>query len=343
MVRTLYWRNNSLYILDQKRLPGTVVYRQCRSAGQVAECIRHMIIRGAPAIGVAAAYGIVCALIDALPKRNQHQRFKRARNILASSRPTAVNLFWALQEMETIFHSIHPDSRAVRTIMLREADRIYRQDIATNKAIGSHGSKLLRITKGTILTHCNAGALATAGWGTALGVIRTAYQHGKIKTVYVDETRPYLQGARLTAWELVRDNIPVILITDSMAGAMMQQGLIDAVVVGADRITLNGDVANKIGTYGLAVLARYHRVPFYVAAPTSTFDMKCTRGCDIPIEERSAMEVTQINRVSIAPRGIHVRHPAFDVTPARLVTALITECGAVHKPNKKKILKHINS
>ena len=319
MVKTLYWKSGRLYILDQRLLPSKIKYVPCSSYQDVARCIKDMAIRGAPAIGVAAAYGMAIAAA----RRND---IRKAARELAATRPTAVNLFWAIERMKRVEGG--PEK------LLAEAHKIYREDISINKKIGAFGAKLLK-KNSVVLTHCNAGALATAGYGTALGVIRTARKQGKIKLVYVDETRPYLQGARLTAWELKQEKIPYCLITDNMAGHMMNTCPIKAVIVGADRVAANGDAANKIGTYSLSILAKYHNIPFYVAAPSSTIDLKTKTGRDIKIEERSVDEVTFINGKLIAPKGTTARHPGFDVTPAKNITAIITEFGAF-KPQRIK-------
>ncbi len=311
VVEPLRWHGDRLELLDQRLLPGETVYVTCRTAAEVAQAVRDMVVRGAPAIGCAAAFGIV---LDS-GKRE-------AFDILAKSRPTAVNLFWALARMRKA-----KDLKA-------EADAIFAEDLAANRAMGKLGAELIP-KRARVMTHCNTGALATAGHGTALGVIRSA--KGKGIQVIACETRPYLQGARLTAWECVQEGIPCTLITDSMAGHLMSRGEVDVVIVGADRIAANGDVANKIGTYGLAVLAKRHRIPFYVAAPLSTFDRKIRDGSRIPSEERPADEVTGYRGARWAPEGVAVRNPAFDVTPAALITAIITERGVVRKPDRKKI------
>ncbi|MFH1379666.1 MAG: S-methyl-5-thioribose-1-phosphate isomerase [bacterium] len=338
MLQTLYWKNNCLYILDQLLLPGKVVYRTCATASQVGDCIRNMVIRGAPAIGVAAAYGLVLSVKGKKTTKTRRDSFARAKKLLSQTRPTAVNLFWALDKMERYFNEALSNGANLQDVLLYRAHEIFNDDVKANKAIGSHGARLLN-KMSTVITHCNAGSLATAGWGTALGVIRSGFLRGRIAKVFVDETRPYLQGARLTAWELCMEHIPAELITDNMAGHMMKSESIDAVIVGADRVAANGDTANKIGTYSLAVLAEFHRIPFYVAAPASTFDLLLKSGDDIPIEERSARELTHIGEVCIAPKGIKVRHPAFDVTPAGLIAAIITEKGIIKKPNRKKVLR----
>jgi methylthioribose-1-phosphate isomerase len=310
-VEPLRWLGDRLELLDQRQLPEKTVYVTCRTAAEVAQAIRDMVVRGAPAIGCAAAFGV------ALSKGTSE-----SYEILAKSRPTAVNLFWALERMRKA-----KDLKA-------EAQAIYAEDLAANREIGRLGAGLIR-ERARVMTHCNAGALATAGYGTALGVIRSS-KHKNI-TVIANETRPYLQGARLTAYELVQEGIPCTLITDSTAGYLMSKGEVDVVVVGADRIAANGDVANKIGTYALAVLAKRHGIPFYVAAPLSTFDPKIPDGSHIPIEERPAAEVTGYREARWAPQGVSVRNPAFDVTPAELITGIICEKGVVLAPNREKL------
>ncbi|HEY0144359.1 MAG TPA: S-methyl-5-thioribose-1-phosphate isomerase [Thermoanaerobaculia bacterium] len=311
-VTPLRWSGHALSLLDQRLLPREETWIDCRTASDVAEAIRTMVVRGAPAIGVSAAYGMALAA-------QAGEDLGRAAELLKAARPTAVNLAWAVDRMLRANGST------------AEAEAIEAEDLESCRAIGRNGALLLG-SDVTVLTHCNAGALATAGYGTALGVIRAAVESGKRVAVFADETRPYLQGARLTAWELQKDNIDVTLITDNMSGHFFQQGQFDAVVVGADRIAANGDAANKIGTYTVAVLAHAHNVPFYVAAPVSTIDVACPDGSAIPIEERSASEVVDIHGWRVAPEGIAVRHPAFDVTPARLISAIITERGILRSP-----------
>ncbi|MEA2568086.1 MAG: methylthioribose-phosphate isomerase [Acidobacteriota bacterium] len=324
-VEPIRWRGDALELLDQRLLPREVRWVVCRDAGEVARAIRDMVVRGAPAIGVSAAYGIALASL-------RGDDVTAAAAELREARPTAVNLMWAVDRM----------LRARGGDLVAEADAIFREDVESNRRIGAFGAELLG-EQTTILTHCNAGALATAGYGTALGVVRAAVEAGKRIAVFADETRPYLQGARLTAWELQQDGIDVTLITDNMAGHFFQQGQFDAVIVGADRIAANGDAANKIGTYTVAVLAHAHGVPFYVAAPISTIDPDCANGTLIPIEERSADEVTSIGGKSIAPDGISVRHPAFDVTPARLISAIITDRGVLRAPFDESIRRALAS
>jgi methylthioribose-1-phosphate isomerase len=340
MFKTIEWTDQGVRMIDQTRLPAEEIYRTCRDYHEVAEAIRGMVIRGAPAIGVAAAMGVALGMKNSAARTIPELRddFERIAETLSSTRPTAVNLFWAIERMRRAFEDCLacPNSeaqvvQAVRINLEEEAKRILAEDIATNETMGRHGAALLP-DSGTVLTHCNAGALATGGYGTALGVIRAAVSQGKNIQVLADETRPFLQGARLTAWELAKDGIPVTLITDNMAGHFMKQGQIKAVIVGADRISANGDTANKIGTYSVAVLAHENRVPFYVAAPLSTIDRSLASGEEIPIEERASSEVTQLGGVQIAPRSVPARHPAFDVTPHRYISAIITERGIAREP-----------
>jgi methylthioribose-1-phosphate isomerase len=336
------WDGDTLRLLDQRLLPREVVYREYQDPADVAEAIRSMVVRGAPAIGVAAAYGIALAARGDASLPGLERRVTSAAALLKTARPTAINLAWAIDRMMACFRTAVPSGNlaSIAATLGEEADAIFREDLEGNRRIGRYGSALLGESS-TILTHCNAGALATAGYGTALGVVRAAREAGKKIAVFAGETRPYLQGARLTAWELQREGIDVTLITDNMAGHFFQKGTFDAVIVGADRIAANGDVANKIGTYTIAVLAQAHSVPFYVAAPVSTVDLDCPDGSAIPIEERSADEVVRAlgwdedgrqRRVDLAPEGIRVRHPAFDVTPASLITAIITDRGVVRPP-----------
>ncbi|MGH9354800.1 MAG: S-methyl-5-thioribose-1-phosphate isomerase [Terriglobia bacterium] len=338
MFKTIEWTPEGVRMIDQTRLPSEEVYVTCRTYEEVADAIRSMVIRGAPAIGVAAAMGVALGVqrSSAHTEAELREDFERIAAAISRTRPTAVNLFWAVKRMRAVFDAALAEASgekllSARTKLVEEAQRILAEDIATNQAIGRHGAELLASSM-TVLTHCNAGALATGGYGTALGVIRSAIEQGKQISVFADETRPFLQGARLTAWELAQDGIPVTLITDNMAGHFMNRGVLQAVIVGADRIAANGDVANKIGTYSVAVLARENSIPFYVAAPLSTIDLNIASGADIPIEERSAAEVTQLAGRAIAPEGIEARHPAFDVTPHRYVTAIITERGVTGEP-----------
>lgn len=334
MVPTIEWRDGTVRLLDQSRLPGAVEFLDCRDYREVADAIRELKVRGAPAIGVTAALGI--ALGAQSVSETEYRRFSRTvRTIcdqLAATRPTAVNLFWAIERMKQKLDSLQSQPIPwIKQALIVEAQAILDEDIGLCRAMGRHGAELIKDGQ-TVLTHCNAGALATAGYGTALGVIRAAFDQGKKINVIADETRPVLQGARLTAWELMQDKIPVTLITDNMAGALMRQGKIHLCVVGADRIAANGDVANKIGTYSVAVLAKAHGIPFYVAAPYSTIDLKTQSGADIPIEQRNPLEVTSIHGSHpVAPDGVTVYNPAFDVTPAELITGIITERG-VFKP-----------
>jgi methylthioribose-1-phosphate isomerase len=336
MIPTVEWKDGAVRLLDQSRLPEHVEFLDCRDYQTVAAAIRELRVRGAPAIGVTAAMGV--ALGAQAVEMTDYDAFSKAVGTicdhLAATRPTAVNLFWAIQRMKQALTSLRGRTVVeIKRVLVNESQIILDEDIAMNKAMGRHGAALIQ-DGNTILTHCNAGALATAGYGTALGVVRAAWEQGKKIRVIADETRPVLQGARLTAWELMQDKIPVTLITDSMAGSIMRQGLIHLCVVGADRIAANGDVANKIGTYSVAVLAKAHNIPFYVAAPYSTIDLATPSGKDIPIEQRRPEEVTSIfNGPMIAPKGITVFNPAFDVTPAEYITAIITERG-IFKPHE---------
>ncbi|HEY4677564.1 MAG TPA: S-methyl-5-thioribose-1-phosphate isomerase [Candidatus Angelobacter sp.] len=334
MIRTLEWTSQGVRFIDQTRLPMEEVFVTCGTYQEVATAIRDMIVRGAPAIGVAAAMGIALGVKhstapDVASLRNEFGQICRT---LGETRPTAVNLFWAIRRMQQTFeaaapHGVHP----VKITLVDEAQKMLVEDIAANEAMGRHGATLMP-SSGGVLTHCNAGALATCGYGTALGVIRSAIDSGKKLHVFADETRPFLQGSRLTAWELMKDGIQTTLIADNMAGAMMRQGKIKAVIVGADRIAANGDVANKIGTYSVAVLAKEHSIPFYVAAPWSTVDMNMPDGEGIPIEQRSAREVTHHAGKQVAPEGVLVENPAFDVTPNKYIAAIVTERGIAKAP-----------
>jgi methylthioribose-1-phosphate isomerase len=330
MVETIEWTATGVVMIDQRQLPHQQVFVTCRTYQEVAEAIKTMVIRGAPAIGVAAAMGVALGV-------QQDADFETVCATLAATRPTAVNLFWAIDRMRRVRDSLatrsHPE---IVSRMIQEAQQVRQEDIALCMAIGRHGAALVPDGK-TILTHCNAGALATAGYGTALGVIRAAVEAGKKIDVFAGETRPFLQGARLTAWELQQDSIPTTIITDNMAGHFLRSGRIGCVVVGADRIAANGDVANKIGTYSVAVLAKENGVPFYVAAPVSTFDLTLTSGDQIPIEQRPASEVTHLFGVAVAPENISVENPAFDVTPARYVTAIICEHGIAREPYSESL------
>ncbi len=342
MIRTIEWRRGRVVMLDQRLLPEREVYRVYDDYRDVAQAIRDMVIRGAPAIGVAAAMGAALGARH-LPSRGFAAGFERICRTLLATRPTAVNLAWALGRMRRVVRerSGEPLER-LRDRLEVEALAIRDEDIAVNRSLARHGAPLLP-NEGTVLTYCNAGALATAGYGTALGVIRRAREVGKHISVIACETRPFLQGSRLTAWELRRDRIPCTLVTDNAVGHLMQRSAVDAVIVGTDRTAANGDVANKIGTYTLAALAARHRVPFYVAAPTSSIDLDTARGADIPIEERSADEVTHVAGRRIAPNGIPVLNAAFDVTPARLVTAIITERGVARPPYRKSLSRLVRT
>jgi methylthioribose-1-phosphate isomerase len=333
---TIDWKDDAVVMIDQRKLPASEVYVSCKTAQEVARAIKTMVIRGAPAIGVAAAMGIALGMqrSKATGTKQFATEFQKLGDLMAATRPTAVNLFWAIERMKKAFAEAAQGGCSVDEIKQRleaEAWSIHDADVASCRAMGAVGAELVP-ERARILTHCNAGALATAGYGTALGVIRAAAEQGKQVAVLADETRPFLQGARLTAWELVKDGIDTTVITDSMAAAMMQMGNVDLVVVGADRIAANGDVANKIGTYGVAVLAKAHDIPFYVAAPLSTIDLNTPDGSKIPIEERSDREVTHVGPNRLTPEGARVRNPAFDVTPAKYVTAIITERGVARPP-----------
>jgi methylthioribose-1-phosphate isomerase len=336
-VQTLRWVDDHLEMIDQRILPSEFRYLSYRTASEVAEGIRSMVVRGAPAIGCAAAYGVAleALALQSCAPADFHFGMARAFETLSASRPTAVNLFWALNRMKAQMAS-HDDQapKVVAQALLGEAHAVFSEDIEVNKALGIHGAALLN-DGDRVLTHCNAGALATAGHGTALGVIRSAVAMGKRIEVIADETRPFLQGARLTAWEMVQEGIPTTLISDGMAGHLMATGCIDAIIVGADRVARNGDVANKIGTYMVAVLARRHAIPFYVACPLSTIDMSIPSGAAIPIEERAATEVLGHAGLQWAAPGLKVRNPAFDITPGTLVTALITERGVLKQPTEE--------
>jgi methylthioribose-1-phosphate isomerase len=340
MVKTIEWTPDGVVMIDQTRLPAEETYVTCKDYRQVADAIRGMVIRGAPAIGVAAAMGVAIGVQHADPD-NLDAELREICAVLAATRPTAVNLFWAIERMKKRFQDLRAsgsDIDAIRQELAAEAQRVLDQDIAINQAIGRHGAALL--SEGAqVMTHCNAGALATGGYGTALGVIRAAVEGGNSVAVFANETRPFLQGARLTVWELQQDDIPVTLLTDNMAGHLLHSGKVGAVVVGADRIAGNGDVANKIGTYSVAVLAKENGVPFYVAAPISTLDLSLASGDDIPIEQRNPAEVTQLQGVQVAPPDTIAIHPAFDATPNRYVTAIITERGVARAPYVESLRK----
>jgi len=343
MLPTIAREGDVVVMIDQRKLPAEEVYVRCKSAGEVARAIKTMVIRGAPAIGVAAAMGIAIGMRRSKATGTQKfaAEFHKICEQMAATRPTAVNLFWAIDRMKRAFADAAQAGASVDQIKDRldaEAQAIHDEDLANCRALGAFGADVVP-SDARVLTHCNAGALATAGYGTALGVIRGAVEKGKKIAVFADETRPFLQGARLTAWELVRDGIDTTIITDNMTGALMRQGKVDLVVVGADRIAANGDTANKIGTYGVAVLAREHNVPFYVAAPLSTIDLETPDGDHIPIEERSAREVTHVGGSQIAPDGARVWNPAFDVTPHRLIAGIITERGIFRPPYSESLRK----
>lgn len=336
MLPTIAWQDDAIVMIDQRKLPATELYVRCHSAQEVARAIKTMVIRGAPAIGVAAAMGLALGLRKSKATGTQKlaAEFHKMCETMAATRPTAVNLFWAIERMKKAFAAGAAAGESVDQIKDRletEARQIHDEDVASCRAMGSYGAAVVP-DRARILTHCNAGALATAGYGSALGVIRAAVEQGKHVTVLADETRPFLQGARLTAWELVRDGIETTVITDSMAGSLMRDGLIDLIIVGADRIAANGDVANKIGTYTVAVLAKEHNLPFYVAAPTSTIDLATPDGAHIPIEERNPREVTHLGSSRLTPEGALIRNPAFDVTPHRYIAGIITEVGVVRPP-----------
>jgi methylthioribose-1-phosphate isomerase len=334
MIQTLEWTDQGVRFIDQTKLPTEETYVTCKTYEQVADVIRNMVVRGAPAIGVAAAMGIALGVNNSKAETtgDLKRELDQICDVMSKTRPTAVNLFWAIRRMQEKFERIRIRPIAqIKQDLVEEAQRMHAEDIAANQAMGRHGATLMP-AEGGVLTHCNAGALATAGYGTALGVIRAAVEQGKKIHVFADETRPFLQGSRLTAWELMKDGIPTTVIADNMAGAMMRQGKIGAIVVGADRIAANGDVANKIGTYTVAVLAKEHGIPFYVAAPISTVDLDCPSGNEIPIEKRDIKEVTHIAGKQMVPDNVGVENPAFDVTPAKYVAAIITERGIARAP-----------
>ncbi len=342
MLPTIKWSNGKIIMIDQRRLPWKEVYRTYGDYRGVAEAIEKMVIRGAPAIGVAAAFGVALGVSKFRHSGNLEKSFEKVCRRLETTRPTARNLFWALERMRATFEGAKKKGlEELQKRLVEEALSIEREDLETNLKIGSWGSRLIK-NGDRVLTHCNAGELATAGYGTALGVMRAAAAQGKKLVVYADETRPFLQGARLTCWELAKDKIPVVLITDNMAGWLMARGEISLVITGADRIARNGDTANKIGTYSVAVLAREHRIPFYVAAPLNTVDFGIKDGGQIPIEERDADEVRNIRGHCMTVPGVKVRNPAFDVTPARLVTAIITEKGIARPPYLRSLKELAN-
>jgi methylthioribose-1-phosphate isomerase len=341
MLPTIEWKDDAVVMIDQRKLPASEVYITCKTAKDVAKAIKTMVIRGAPAIGVAAAMGLALGMkrSNASGTKQFATEFQKLCDEMAATRPTAVNLFWAIERMKSLF-ARHVQAGAsvdeLKRLFEEEARHIHDEDVASCRAMGAYGASLVP-QEARILTHCNAGALATAGYGTALGVIRAAAEGGKKVAVFADETRPFLQGARLTAWELVKDGIDTTVITDNMTASMMRHANIDLVVVGADRIAANGDVANKVGTYGVAVLAKEHGIPFYVAAPLSTIDLKTADGSGIPIEERPDREVTHVGSYRLTPEGARIRNPAFDVTPAKYVTAIVTEQGIARAPYEESL------
>jgi methylthioribose-1-phosphate isomerase len=339
MIQTLEWTDRGVRFIDQTKLPTEESYVNCTTYQEVADVIRNMVVRGAPAIGVAAGMGIALGVKNSKAESVGELKgdFDKICEVIGQTRPTAVNLFWAIRRMQQKFEMLRVRPVVqIKQALIEEAQRMHAEDIASNQAMGQHGAALMPASGG-VLTHCNAGALATAGYGTALGVIRAAVEGGKKIHVYADETRPFLQGSRLTAWELMKDGIPTTVISDNMSGAMMRQGKIGAVIVGADRIAANGDVANKIGTYTVAVLAKEHNIPFYVAAPISTVDLETPDGSKIPIEQRNPAEVTHIAGKAITPEGVGVENPAFDVTPAKYVTAIVTERGIARAPYEESL------
>jgi methylthioribose-1-phosphate isomerase len=341
MIHTLEWTDRGVVFIDQTKLPTEEIYLTCTTYQQVADAIRNMVVRGAPAIGVAAAMGIALGVKNSRAENGADlkKEFDDICETMRQTRPTAVNLFWAIARMREKFEYLRiRQVPQIKQALVEEAQRMHAEDIAANQAMGRHGATLMP-SSGGVLTHCNAGALATAGYGTALGVIRAAVEQGKKIHVYADETRPFLQGARLTAWELMKDGIPTTVISDNMAGAMMSTGKIGAIVVGADRIAANGDVANKIGTYSVAILAKEHGIPFYVAAPLSTVDLDCPDGSRIPIEQRDVREVSHIAGKQMVPDGVEIENPAFDVTPAKYVTAIVTERGIAREPYGESLQK----
>jgi len=347
MLPTIEWNDEAIVMIDQRKLPAAEIYVKCKTPKDVAKAIKTMVIRGAPAIGVAAAMGLALGVRQSKVTGTTKlaAEFYKLCEMMAETRPTAVNLFWAIDRMRRVFGEAAGSGQSVDQIKTRlesEARQIHDEDVASCRAMGAHGASVVP-DSARVLTHCNAGALATAGYGTALGVIRGAIEQGKKVAVLADETRPFLQGSRLTAWELMRDGIDTTVITDNMSGAMMRDGQVDLVVVGADRIAANGDVANKIGTYTVAVLAKEHGIPFYVAAPISTIDLATADGTQIPIEERNAREVTHLGSTRLTPEGVHIRNPAFDVTPNKYVTAIITERGIARAPFSESLRDLVNN
>jgi methylthioribose-1-phosphate isomerase len=345
MIQTLEWTDKGVRFLDQTKLPTEETYVNCTTYQEVADVIRNMVVRGAPAIGVAAGMGVALGIKNSKAESvgDLKRDLDQICEVIGKTRPTAVNLFWAIRRMQEKFETlrVRPVPQ-IKQAIVEEAQRMHAEDIAINQAMGKHGAALMPAS-GSVLTHCNAGALATAGYGTALGVIRAAVEQGKKIHVYADETRPFLQGSRLTAWELVKDGIPTTVISDNMSGAMMRQGKIGAVIVGADRIAANGDVANKIGTYTVAVLAKEHGIPFYVAAPISTIDLETPDGSKIPIEQRNPAEVTTIAGKQMTPEGVQIENPAFDVTPVKYVTAIVTERGIAKAPYEESLARLVGA
>ncbi len=347
MLPTIEWNDEAIVMIDQRKLPGAEIYVKCKTPKDVAKAIKTMVIRGAPAIGVAAAMALALGVRQSKVTGTTKlaAEFYTLCELMAATRPTAVNLFWAIDRMKRVFAEAAGSGQSVDQIKVRledEARLIHDEDVASCRAMGAHGASVVP-QNARVLTHCNAGALATAGYGTALGVIRGAVEQGKTVVVLADETRPFLQGARLTAWELTRDGIHTTVITDSMSGAMMRGEQIDLVVVGADRIAANGDVANKIGTYTVAVLAKEHGIPFYVAAPISTIDLATPDGDQIPIEERNVREVTHLGSIRLTPEAAHIRNPAFDITPHKYVTAIITERGIARAPYTESLADFVHN
>lgn len=347
MLPTIDWQGDTIVMVDQRKLPGQEIYVRCRNAQEVGRAIRTMVIRGAPAIGVAAAMGLALGMRKSAAKgtRQFAVEFQKSCEMMASTRPTAVNLFWAIDRMKAAFAAGAHAGESTEEIadrLEREARAIHDEDVANCRLMGGVGAEVIP-DGGRVLTHCNAGALATAGYGSALGVIRAAVEHGKKVAVFADETRPFMQGARLTAWELIRDGISTTVITESMAGPLMRAGEIDVVIVGADRIAANGDTANKIGTYTVAVLAHEHKIPFYVAAPVSTIDLATPNGDAIPIEERDQREVTHLGTSRLTPIGAKIRNPAFDVTPHRYIAGIITERGIFTAPYLESLRKGVEA
>ena len=339
MLPTIQWDKDKVIMIDQRKLPGEEIYVECKDYSEVAEAIEKMVIRGAPAIGVAAAFGVALGMTKVKKEENRHEKFARIHRRLSQTRPTARNLFWALERMKDVYQKTRDlDLPGLKERLIQEALAIEKEDIETNRKIGFLGRQLIR-DGASILTHCNAGTLATAGFGTALGVIRAAVEEGKDIQVYADETRPFLQGARLTCWELEKENIPVTLITDNMAGYLMKKGMISLVITGADRIARNGDTANKIGTYSVAVLAKEHKLPFYVAAPLTTVDFHIDRGDQIEIEERDPQEVKVIGGSRCTLPQVKALNPAFDVTPAKYISAIVTEKGIARPPFKSGLAR----